>query len=209
MTIRMVIRGAVRAVLGVALGSALFVAAHAAPVFDVRFGSINLALDMPEPTVRKPRLSKVVSLSGSAPAPTVKRLLIPGLSDGRWRHAFSFSGLFGYSAYRTLNARMSLSEVEAFTVLTGQGGGSFLAAYRAPAGDFGLALRVHANGVVRIAFDYPARPEMRAGSGLLPVNGIAYTPTPVPLPPAAVLMLGALLPLAVSARRRRRRAQRA
>ncbi|MCY1127871.1 hypothetical protein OU426_13485 [Frigidibacter sp. RF13] len=190
------------------MGSALFAAAHAAPLFDVRLGSVSVALDMPEPAVRKPRLSKVVSLSGNAPAPAVKRLLIPGLSDGRWRHAFSFSGLFGYCAYRTLNARMSMSEVEAFTLLTGQGGGSILAAYRAPAGDFGLAMRVHANGVVRIAFDYPARPEVRAGSGLLPVNGIAYNPTPVPLPPAAFLMLGALLPLGLAARRRQRRGRR-
>jgi hypothetical protein len=209
MTIRMVIRGAVRAVLGVVLGSALFAAAQAAPLFDVRFGSVSLALDMPEAVARKPRLSKVVALSGNAPAPAVKRLLIPGLSDGRWRHAFSFTGLLGYSAYRTLNARMSMSEVEAFTLLTGQGGGSILAAYRAPAGDFGLALRIHANGVVRIAFDYPARPEIRAGSGLLPVNGIVYTPTPVPLPPAAFLMFGALLPFAAVARRRRKRTPRA
>ncbi len=194
------IAGLLRLVCSAALWLALVTSGHAETLARYELGPARISLDLPDRLVAAPRLDKVIALSGPAP---VSRLLVPQTPADRWRFSMSVSALLGYGPYQVGYARIRGDQTEPLAELGGEGGGSVLTSYQAPGG-FAVAVRIAANGTLHLSFDHRERPGLRPGSGLIR-NRDAEQPAPVPLPPAFVAMIGALLPFGLLSRRRRGR----
>ncbi len=176
--------------------------AQAIPAFEYRAAGLSIAVDLPERSNPRPRLSNVVAVSGTR---SPERLLVPVSPSGRWRVLLTMAVVPGIAPYRRAIG-MVTAEENTRDLAAIPRGGSFAISYRSADGRMGMQLRIGAAGTLQVSYDQPERSpgQRRPGSGLLPVAGIDYVaaqPAVVPLPPAAPLLAGALLLLAWRRRR--------
>lgn len=191
-----------RVMLAAALMAAPMTPAQATPAFEYRAAGLSIAVDLPERSKPKPRLSNVFAVSGTRPP---ERLLVPGSPAGRWRVLLTMAVVPGIAPYHSAIG-MVTAEENTRDLAAIPRGGSFAISYRTADGRMGLQFRIGAAGTLHVSYDQPERSlvRQRPGSGLLPVSGIDYMaaqPEAVPLPPAAPLLAGALLLLAWRGRR--------
>lgn len=197
-----------RFLAGCAVAAALMSPARAEPVYEYRAQGLQLSVDMAQPRSTHARLEHVMSVSGRGP---VEPLLVPATRAERWRYSVSMFAVLGFGVYRHGGRMADATDDDPIARLDGAGGGSVYLSWQTPDNRFGATLRVHANGMARLMIERDAHvpPAARAGSGLLPVVGISYTPPPavVPLPPTVFLFAGGLAALGAARRLRRGRTQ--